>query len=79
MVLGCKATHVKHVAPSRAKDMMSSTGAPTVLNPSLSHCEQRRTFEWKSRKIAGLNADNHAFDTEEKGTTEIDEEIMRSM
>ena len=78
IVVGCKATHVNHVALSGIKDTMSSTGASTVLNPSLSHYEQRRTFEWEMGKITSLNASNRAFDTEEKGTTETDEEIKRS-
>ena len=78
--LGCKTTHLNHVAQSNMDHVTSLTGGGVVPNPSfLSHSEQRKTSEWEMGKITGLNAGNRAFDLEEKSPFDMDEELKRSL
>ena len=65
---------VDHVAPCTIAD-----GLP-VPNPSLSsNLEQSKKSHWEMGKITSLQTGNHAFNTEEKGTFDMDEEMKRSL
>ena len=78
--LSCKATHLNHIVLSGVDLVTSLTGAGVVPNPTfLSHSEQRRISECEMGKITSLNAGNRAFDTKEKGTSDVDEELRRSL
>ena len=78
--LGCKTTHLNHVAQSDMDHVTSLTGGGVVPNPSfLSHSEQRKTSEWEMGKITSLNAGNRAFNLEEKSPFDMDEELKRSL